>query len=169
MDERALQSHKLLFLPSTGSGLIMTDVSSTYQEALKLMEEFLKRANEFTKENKERLERLGEIAKIVDCKEEDKYVSTEVKQCAKAIKQVCKTLLFGCYMEFTSKIADRSSMIKEIESNEKEEKSSKLTEVMQIKFDGVKHYLEKANGRMKEVDDILSELVPKVRSSFLLY
>lgn len=146
----------------------MADFSSTYQQALKLVEEFLKNAKEFTKENEERLKRIGEIADILACMEKEKDASSDVKQCTEGIQSLFGTLLFGCYMEITSQIADRSSMIKEVENKQKEEESSELPKAMQIKFDEVKQYLEKANGRMKQIDDLLSELIPKVRAYFLL-
>lgn len=46
---------------------------------------------------------------------------------------------------------------------------SKLTEVMQIKSVEFEHYLEKAKGEMKELENVLSKLKTKVRLYFLLY
>lgn len=140
----------------------MADFYSTYQQPLKLVEGFLENAKEFTKENKERLEILGEIAKIQACMENVKDASPDVKQCTEAIKKVYEKLLFDSYIELTSILADRSSMVKEIDGMLKEERSSNFAEVIQIKFDEVKRYLEKADGQMKEVDNMLVKLEPKV-------
>ena len=149
---------------------MMADFTSAYQQALKIVRDFLENAKEFTKENEERLKLISEIAGILESMtDEESTAERSTNQCTEIIRELCVTVLFGIYIECTTKVADRSSMVNEIEGRQKEDKSSKLSETMQIKFDEVKHFLQKAKGRLEKIDDLLSEMVPKVRVCFLMH
>lgn len=152
----------------------MAGVSSRYQSVLKMIEDFLvKGIKELTKENEERLTKLREMSEILASitteRGEVKEEASEVNQCIVLIVELCGILLFGPYTELLTKFSDRSSMVNEMENKQKEDKSSALPEFMQLKVDQVKRYLEKANGRLKEIDNMLGELLPKVRVYYLLH
>lgn len=169
-DEEALPFLKLLFLPLTGSTVIMADVSTAYQPVLETTKEFLtKDGKELTKKDEKRLERLGEISKVqANIKREEDVPKEEAStvnrpRCLKVAKDFCEGVLFGSYLEIVTTIADGLNMVGEMVSKLREAETAKLTEVMQIKFDEAKHNLENANGRLKKIDDMLYILVPKVR------
>ncbi|XP_078368294.1 uncharacterized protein LOC144652150 isoform X2 [Oculina patagonica] len=144
----------------------MADFSTAYQPVLEITKEFLmKDGKELTEENKERLERLGELAEILAHIEGERNEVKEVDQCTEAVKKLCQTLLFRNYTESIMKLADGSSMVSEIESKQKEDKSSKFPESKQVKINDFNYYLGKANGRIKEIDNMITELLPKVRKA----
>lgn len=150
----------------------MADLRITYQTVLKKVEDFLKNGiEELPEETKKRLTTLGEMSEILaiiiagQVKEE----TSEVNQCIVLIVGLCGTLLFGPYTEFLTQHSDRSKMVNEMENKQREEKSGALPSFMQLKYDQVKSYLEKADGRLKEIDKMLSKLVPKVRVTYLLH
>ncbi len=164
----ALSFLKLLFLPLTGSIVIMADFSTAYQAVLETTEEFMTRdGKELTEKNKERLERLSEISKFqANLKGEEDVLKEEASsdnRCLKVVKKICKDMLFGLYLECVTIIENGFSMIGEMMSKLTEVETAKLTDVMQVKFDEVKHNLENAYGRLDKIDGILSILVTKVR------
>ena len=145
----------------------MEDLRSTYQPVLKKVEDFLKKGiEELPEETEKRLATLCEMSEIlaIIIAEEGqvKEGTSEVNHCIVLIVEFCGTLLFGPYTEFLTQLSDRSKMINEMENKQREETSGALPEFMQVKYDQVKSYLEKADGRLKELDNMLSELVPKV-------
>lgn len=139
--------------------------STLQNRALKSVKGFLLKANEFTKENEHLLEVLAEIAKILEGLVNEKELACTDIQRIEKIKKFCESLLFGSLIELIMKIAENFSIMGEIERNQKENKQSNLPEVMQIKYDEVKRYLEKAKGRKEAIDKMLSELVPKIREA----
>jgi len=146
--------------------VIMADLCSTYQSVLKKLEDFLK-----TEETEKRLTALREMSEILAStiaeKGDFEGEESEVDKCLVLILELCGTLLFGPYTEFLIQVSLKSNMVNEIEKKQKEEQSSALPKFMQAKYDQIKRYLEKAKGQLKEIDDMLPELVKKVRS--LLY
>lgn len=152
----------------------MEDLRGTYKLVLKKIEDFLKKGiEELPEETEKRLATLCEMSEIlaIIIAEEGqvKEGASEVNQCIVLIVGLCGTLLFGPYTEFLTQLSDRSQMINEMEDKQREETSGALPKFMQVKYDQVKSYLEKADGRLKELDNMLSELVPKVRVYYLLH
>ena len=152
----------------------MADLSSKLQPVLKRFEDFLKEGiGDLTEENKERLATLCELSEILASiiKETGlvKEEASEGNQCVVLIVVLCDILLFGPYMESLTKLSSRSNMISEMENKQKEDKSSAFPAFMQVKYDQVKSYLEKADGQQKKIDEMLSELLPMVRVYYLLH
>lgn len=152
----------------------MEDFRSTYERVLKRVEDFLKKGiAELPEETKKRLTTLGEMSEILAIiiaeKGQVKEEGSEVNQCIVLIMGLCGTLLFGPYTEFLTQLSDRSKMINEMENKQREEKLSTLPRFIQVKYDQIKSYLEKADGRLKEIDNMVSELVPKVKVYYLLH
>lgn len=148
----------------------MSDLHSTYQQILERIEDFLKKGNEeLTEETKKRLTTLREMSEILATilaeKGQVKEEASEVNQYIVLIVKICGTVLFGPYTEFLTQLCDRSKMVNEMENKQREDNSGALPRFMQVKYDQVKSYLGKANGRLKEIDNMLSELVPKVRKA----
>ena len=151
----------------------MEDLSSKYQPVLKRIEDFLKKdIEELTEETEKRLTTLLEMSEILAIiiaeKAQFKEEASEVNQCIVLIVGFCGTLLFGPYTQFLTQLSDRSKMVNEMENKQREEKSGALSGFMQVKYDQVKSYLKKADERLKEIDKMLSKLVPKVRVYYLL-
>ena len=152
----------------------MEDLHSTYRLVLKKIEDFLKKGiEELPKETEKRLATLSEMSEIlaIIIAEEGqvKEGASAVNQYIVLIVELCRTLLFGPYTEFLTQLSDRFQMINEMEDKVREETSGALPKFMQVKYDQVKSYLKKAEGRLKELDNMLSELVPKVRVYYLLH
>lgn len=144
----------------------MPDFCSTYQHAVvSMVEAFLKEIEELTSETKGRLSKLGEFSKLTASIEKDKGEvkdTSRVHDCIALIQSFLTGLLFGCYMELLTKVADSFSMIKDLENKQKEDKSFQLPEVMQLRVDSFKHYLKKATERLEVIDKALEELIAKV-------
>ena len=144
----------------------MPDFCNTYQHALvSRVEAFLKEIEELTSETKDRLSKLGEFSKLTASIEKDKGEvkdTSRVHDCIAFIQSFLTGLLFGCYMELLTKLADSFSMIKDLENKQKEDKSFQLPEVMQLRVDSFKHYLKKATERLEVIDKALDELIDKV-------
>lgn len=134
-----------------------------------MAKDFLNNIGQLTNENKERLTKLGEISEIAASIVKEKGEDKEADHYITLIENLWRTLLFGFYTEHLTKLSDIYSMVNEMENKLKEDNSLKLPEVMQVRIDAVKHYLEKAKGRLKEIDKMLSDLAPKVRIYYLLH
>lgn len=144
----------------------MAGVCTTYQDAvLRTIEAFLITVDELPNETKGRLSKLDEISKVTASIEEQKGKvkdTPRVNRCIALIKNFCKSLLFGIYPELLTKLADMFSMVKEMVSKQKEDKSFQLPEVMQVRVDSFNHYLEKAKEQMEVIDKIADGLLLKV-------
>ena len=144
----------------------MSDFCSTYQHAVvKPVEAFLRQIDELTSETKGRLSKLGEISKVAASIEKDKGEvkdTSRVHGCIALIQNSLTGLLFGSYMELLTKLADSFSMVKDLENKQKEDKSFQIPEVMPLRVDSFKHYLEKAKQRLEVIDKVLDELIDKV-------
>lgn len=152
--------------PTVHSQFAVKMAELTYESVLKKLEDFLK-----TEESEKRLTTLREICEILAStiaeKGDIEGEESEGDKCIELILELCATLLFGPYTAFLIQESLKSNMVNEIEKKQKEEQSTALPKFMQAKYDQIKLYLEKAKGQLKKIDDLLSELVPKVRS--LLY
>lgn len=148
--------------------VIMADPCNTYQSVLKKLEDFLKTDREKTEKRLTTLREMSEIlASTIAEKGDFEGEESEVDKCLVLILELCGTLLFGPYTAFLIQVSLKSNMVNEIEKKQKEKQSSALPKFMQAKYDQIKRYLEKAKGQLKKIDDMLPELVKKVRS--LLY
>ncbi|XP_020607420.1 uncharacterized protein LOC110046089 isoform X2 [Orbicella faveolata] len=144
------------------------DCSTCYQPVLNTIEGFLKKNNELTNENKGRLTKLGEISEVAASIEKEKDEGKEtsrVHQCKALIKDICNTLLIGPYTALVTRLSDAFSMVNEMENRQKEEQSIKLPKAMQGRVDAVNQYLERAKGQLKEIDDTLRHLTPKINEA----
>ena len=144
----------------------MAHFGSVYQHTVvRIAEDFLTKINEMNNEFKGRLSKLGEISELVASIEKEKG---EVQETARVdhvralIKTFCTALLFGPFTELLTKLADCFSIVKEMETKQKEDKSFQFPGVMQVRVDSFKHYLEKAKGRLEVIDKVLDELIEKV-------
>lgn len=165
---------KPIFLPFTDFAVIMADLRSKLQPVLKSVEDFLKKGTgELTEETDKRLVTLREmseiLASIIAMKGQVKAEAFQGNHCIVLIVGLCDILLFGLYIECLTQLSNRSNMVNEMESKQKEDESSALPKFMQVKYDQVKSYLEKAEGQLKKIDEMLSELLPKVRVYYLLH
>lgn len=148
----------------------MADFCSKYRAVLKNLEEFLKKdKEELAEEYEKRLTTLREMFEILESiTGQAKGEESEVNQCKAVIVGFCSTLLFGPYMGLLIQASGRSDMVNEMKNGQQGQvELSAFPKFMQAKFDQIKRYLEKARGRLEEIDKLLSELIPKVRS--LLY
>jgi len=148
----------------------MADLRSKLQLVLERVEDFLKKGiGESTEETEKRLATLREmseiLAGIIAEKGQVQEEAFEGNQCIVLIVRLNEILLFGLYIECLTQLSNRSNMVNEMENKQKEDKSSALPEFMQVKYDQVKSYLEKAEGQLKKIDETLSELLPKVKEA----
>jgi len=148
----------------------MADLRSKLQPVLKSVEDFLKKGTgELTEETDKRLVTLREmseiLASIIAMKGQVKAEAFQGNHCIVLIVGLCDILLFGLYIECLTQLSNRSNMVNEMESKQKEDESSALPKFMQVKYDQVKSYLEKAEGQLKKIDEMLSELLPKVKEA----
>ena len=144
----------------------MASASSTfYQPVVTRLEGYLENINELTKENQERLSTLAEVselaASIARGKGEVKGTPV-VDQCKKIIKDILDTILYGPYTKIVTQLSDSFSIVKDMENRQKAEESFKLPNSMQRRVVAVNQYLEKAKRRLNEIDNTLSDLIPKV-------
>ena len=120
---------------------------------------------ELTNETKGRLSKLGEISEVAASLEKEKgevEETSRARYCIELIESFLTALLFGPYVSLQIKLADRSSMVKEMENKQEEEESFQLPKTMQLRVGSFKHYLEKAKGRLEVIDEVLDELIEKV-------
>ena len=144
----------------------MADASSTcYQPVLNMLMGYLENINELTNENQGRLSRLGEVSELAASIEKEKGEvkgTPVVDQCKVLIKEIFATILFGPFTMIVTQLSNSFSIVNEIENRQKEEESFKLPKAMQGRVVAVNQYLEKAKGRLNEIDNILIDLIPKV-------
>lgn len=139
--------------------------STTSSEIMKKIREFLEKGNELTKENEDRLKMLNEMYEILESDRETGEETTEAKKFKGIADKLFETVLFGYFIQLTT-AAGTSTLVRELESKQKEDESAELPAAMKIKVNEIKHYLTKAQERMDKIDEILPPLVKKVRVNF---
>lgn len=144
----------------------MADASRKYyQPVLNTLRGCLESINELNNKNQGRLSTLGEVSQLAASIEKEKGEvkgTPVVDQCKALIKEIFDTILFGPYTMIVTQLSDSSSIVNEMENRQKEEESFKLPKAMQGRVVAVNQYLEKAKGRLNEIDNILRDLIPKV-------
>ena len=146
-------------------------MATKYSEIVNKIREFLKEANELTKENEDRLKMLNEMYEILSVGLESDHETgegaTEATKSKDIVDKLFKTILPRYFTELP-KVAKTSSLVRKVESKQKEDKSAQLPAAMKVKIGEIKHYLAKAKEQMDKIDKILPPLVKKVRVNFHL-
>ena len=140
----------------------MADFSKTCQENLQSVKLFMEKAEAYTPEVDQRLKSLDKVVVILSSLIQGAVVDVDQKWLELA-RNLCKILLFGDWTRLAMTVASQSTFVKEIETKQKADETSKLPSHMQIKVEEIIEYSKKCQDILKGTDKIMHSLIEKVR------